>query len=179
MKHTHAAPARVPFMAKALYYTSYLLVFGIVGITLYMAWPMLVARMGGSVQIPALVFPTAAVVRPQTAPAPFSGTIPVQADPIPGIAQNAATAQAMFDAAVRAAAPVPNVDTTNDSAPVMRQAKPAERQPAGENVPTAEPVQQWESGEIFGSKPVVVNPQETHECKHGQVWIEGKGCKNP
>jgi hypothetical protein len=97
---------------------------------------------------------------------------------IPGVAQNAATAQALYDAAVQAgeqAAPVPNV---GQGAPVEIISKPAERQPAGDNVPTAEPVQQAESGGMFGSKPALINPQADHQCKHGQAWTE-KGCKNP
>lgn len=175
----HTPPARPPFLAVLFNYLSYVFLFAVCGAMLFLAWPLIQAQIGippASTTGP-LAQPTAMIApqRPQAAPA----VLPA-APAIPGVAQNAATAQALFDAAVRAAdQPVPNADLTNDPAPVLLESKPVERMPASGNVPTAEPVIQAESGGIFGSKPVVVNPQESHTCKHGQVWIEGKGCKNP
>ncbi len=177
---THPRPS---FMAVALYYATYVLIFGIVGLTLFLGWPGIVAtfqaRMGGAP--PAQ--PTApAVATPRVAaPAPLSDTIGSQAAPIPDIAQNGATASAMYDATAQAANVLsvpPNVDTTGDSAPLIHESQASDRQGAGENVPTAEPIVEPQSGGIFGSKPVVVNPQETHQCLHGAVWTEA-GCKNP
>jgi len=137
----------------------------IAGFRLMMAWPALM----GETQ-PAQAQPTAIIApRPAYQPAPV-----VAPAPIPGIAQNAATAQAEYDAAVRAAEPVPNV---GQGERVVINERPAEeRQGAGENVPTAEPV--VENSGIFGSKPLLTNPQADHTCKHGQVWTE-RGCKNP
>jgi len=128
--------------------------------------------------------PTAAVrvppfpaPRPQTSQEGSGRTIDPQPMVIPGIAQNAATAQAMFDAAVQAGEqPQQNVNLTGDTAPVIHGQRTNDRQPAGENVPTAEPVQvvtDW-----FGNKQKPINIQETHTCLHGQVW-NGKGCHNP
>lgn len=143
----------------------------------WLAWPMLVSEFQSRVGLSVPTIsppPTAQPVRPQLAPVQPQLAAPA----IPGIAQNAATAQAAYDAAVRAAETQPNVNTTNDSAPVVVESKPAERMPAGANAPTAEPIAPAESGGIFGSKPVVTDPQATHECRHGQVWTDA-GCKNP
>jgi hypothetical protein len=91
-----------------------------------------------------------------------------------------ATAQAAYQQAVNAAAmPVPNIDTTGDTSPNVRVSVPSERQPAGENVPTAEPLTQPQNTSQHGSKSKPVNIQETKTCLHGQVWIDGRGCKNP
>jgi hypothetical protein len=95
---------------------------------------------------------------------------------VDGIAQNAATAQAMFDAAVLAGETVPNINATGESAPALLVTKPSVREGAGENVPTAEPLVQ--NNDQFGSKQEPINIQETHTCLHGQVW-SGKGCRNP
>lgn len=91
-----------------------------------------------------------------------------------------ATAQAAYQEAVNAAAaPVPNQNNTGDTGPAMLVSKPAERQPAGANVPTAEPLTQAENTDQHGSKSKPENIQETKTCQHGQVWIDGRGCKNP
>jgi hypothetical protein len=90
-----------------------------------------------------------------------------------------ATSVAVYEATAQASltAPVPNVNPA--PAPAQLGSRPAtERQAAPDVVPTAEPVTQAESGGIFGSKPAIVAPQETHECRHGQVWT-ARGCKNP
>jgi hypothetical protein len=88
---------------------------------------------------------------------------------IPGIAQNEATATAQYNEAVRRSQNGAVVLPENDPQPVQLIQVETERQAAGDNVPTAEPVQEGAP---------VVNIQETHECKHGQVWTEN-GCKNP
>lgn len=167
---------RPPFLAVVLNYLSYVFLFAICGVMLFLAWPVIHARLSGMPAVTLPTLPTAAIALPARPPAPLSA--PLAAPALPGVAQNAATAQALYDAAVQAGEPLENTNLTNDPAPVVVQSKPVERMPAGENVPTAEPVAPAESGGIFGSKPVIVNVQETHECRHGQVWTE-KGCKNP
>jgi hypothetical protein len=88
---------------------------------------------------------------------------------IPGVAQNEATATAQYNEAVRRSQNGAVVLPENDPQPVQFIQVETERQAAGDNVPTAEPVQEGAP---------VVNIQETHECKHGQVWTDA-GCKNP
>jgi hypothetical protein len=176
-------------MAIWLSNLTYVLIIAIIVLTLLVAWPVIGPRlheMIGGVSAPVQLAPAslpAPTLRPQAPSAPRTGTEGSGAAPIDGIAQNSATATAMYQATAQAAlvqsAPPPNVNTTNDSAPVVREQIATDRQPAGENVPTAEPVQEGESGGIFGSKPVIVAPQMTHECRHGQVWVEEKGCRNP
>lgn len=165
---------RPPFLAVVLNYLSYVFLFAICGVMLFLAWPVIHARLSGMPAVTLPTLPTAAIALPARPPAPLSA--PLAAPALPGIAQNAATAQALYDAAVEAGETQPNV---GQSEPAILQSKPVERMPAGENVPTSEPIVPAESGGIFGSKPVIVNVQETHTCKHGQVWIDGKGCKNP
>lgn len=174
----HQTPLRrPPFLAVVLNYLSYLFLFAVCVVALILAWPTVIARLSGMPNVALPTLPTAAVTLPARPPAPLSA--PVAAPALPGIAQNAATAQAAFDRAVQVGETQPNTNVTNDPAPVIVQSKPVNRQPAGDNVPTAEPVQQAESSGIFGSRPVIINPQETHECKHGQRWVDGKGCRNP
>jgi hypothetical protein len=72
----------------------------------------------------------------------------------------------------------PNVDNTNDSAPVVRGQKENVIEPSNGIVPTAEPIQQTQSDGAFGSKSKPVNIQETHTCLHAQIWTD-RGCKNP
>lgn len=158
-----------------------LVAVGMVLIVGWLAWPMFVAEFTARTGITTITtapptLPTAAVTLPARPSAPLSAPLAVPA--LPGVAQNAATAQALYDAAVEAGEPQPNTNLTNDPAPVVVQSKPVERMPAGENVPTSEPIQPAESGGIFGSKPVLINPQVDQQCKHGQVWTE-RGCKNP
>jgi hypothetical protein len=38
---------------------------------------------------------------------------------------------------------------------------------------------QTDNSGAFGSKSKPVNIQETRQCLHAQVWVEGRGCKNP
>lgn len=74
-----------------------------------------------------------------------------------------------FNATQTAQFPQPNVDALPANAPMPQYVeRQAVRQPAGDNVPTAEPV-------VEGAP--VVNVQETHECRHGQIWTDS-GCKN-
>lgn len=158
----------------------------------WLAWPMLLhefqTRTGmAPPTAPALTQPTmpaAPLARPQPAPASAPVSAPAQAVPTASLAQIEATSLAIYQATASAAElhtmPVPNTDITGDAAPiVLDQQSAEERHAAGDNVPTAEPVQQAESSGMFGSKPVLVNPQETHECKHGQVWVGEQGCRNP
>jgi len=180
MAAEETTPRRPPFLAILLNYLSYLILFAVCIAMLIVAWPLVRANLSGQPLAAPPVAPTA-IIAPRAPSAPISQPAPIVAPPIPGIAQNAATAQAEYDAAVRAAeqqaAPVPN---TGQSVPVVINEKPAgARQPSGDNVPTAEPIQPAESNDQFGSKPVLVNPQETHTCLHAQVWVDGKGCKNP
>jgi hypothetical protein len=75
-------------------------------------------------------------------------------------------------------APVENVGQGEPAVLVQRSSE--ERLPAGEIVPTSLPLPQGQTDGIFGSKPAApVNIQETHQCLHGQIWVEGRGCKNP
>jgi hypothetical protein len=95
------------------------------------------------------------------------------------LAQIEATSNAIYHATAAAVdAPPPNTNTTGDSAPLIIEDKPADRQPAGANVPTAEPIVIPEIDDQTGSKAVLINPQETHACRHAQVWTDS-GCKNP
>lgn len=165
---------RPPFLAVVLNYLSYVFLFAICGVMLFLAWPVIHARLSGMPAVTLPTLPTAAIALPARPPAPLSA--PLAAPALPGVAQNAATAQALYDAAVQAGEPQPNTNLTNDPAPVIVQSKPVERMPAGENVPTAEPI--VENSGIFGSKPAVVDIQGTQQCKHGQVWT-ARGCKNP
>jgi hypothetical protein len=128
--------------------------------------------------LPALTLPTADTARLAPTPRPISDPI---SEPNPNRVQSDidaynATETAQYQHAIDA--PAPNVNITNDSAPIETEAKPAARQPAGENVPTAEPIAQPAGDDQTGSKPVLVNPQEAHQCLHGAVWTEN-GCKNP
>lgn len=169
----HHAPARPSALAVIFNYLSYAFLFAVCGVTLFLAWPTIRAQLTAPPATLPGALPTAQVARPQAAPAARPQAAPVNV-PAQIDAYNA-TATAQYQDAIQRA-PVPNV---GQGAAVDLVSKPAERMPAGENVPTAEPIIQAESGGIFGSKPVLINPQETHECKHGQIWIEGKGCKNP
>lgn len=184
----HAAPPpRRPLMDSI----TNIVALAMVVIVGWLAWPMLLHEFqtrSGIVQptAPALVQPTtpaAPLARPQAAPI-SAPAAPVQAVPTASLAQIEATSMAVYQATAAAAElhtmPVPNTDITGDPGPiVLDQQRAEERHAAGENVPTAEPVTQAESGGMFGSKPVLVNPQETHECKHGQVWVDDRGCRNP
>jgi hypothetical protein len=156
----------------------------IFGFALFMLWlllPFAIERFSaGPLALPQAL-PTAAV-RAQPTPAqraqegpsaPFSAPVAMPAAPIDGIAQNEATATALFDAAVQAG----EAQSIPDPAPAILVTKPSVREGAGANVPTAEPV--LEVTDWFGSKQAPVNIQATKQCKHGQVWIDGKGCKNP
>ncbi len=162
-------------LAVLMNYLAYLFLFAVCIAMLIIAWPLVRERLPGQ---PLAIPPAAptAIIAPRPA---YQPPVAAPAAPIPGIAQNAATAQALFDAAVQAgeqAAPIPNV---GQGAPAVIGERPNAREAAGDNAPTAEPIAPAESGGIFGSKPVLVNPQETHQCNHGQQWVDGKGCKNP
>ena len=121
------------------------------------------------------VQPTPRTLPPPRVPIQTGGSVSAPVSVPSQIESYNATATAQYQEAINA--PVENV---GQSAPVVINSKPAEsRQPAGDNVPTAEQLPQPESGSTFGSKRVLVNPQETHQCLHGQKWVDGKGCKNP
>jgi hypothetical protein len=142
----------------------------VLALIIYVALPFVKVPTLGDLQIE--VQPTP---RPISLPIRTGGSSNTAPAPLSIDAYNA-TATAQYNEVVNPSAPVPNV---GQGAPVETISKPAERMPAGDNVPTAEPVQQAESGGMFGSKPVLINPRADHTCKHGQKWVEGKGCKNP
>lgn len=142
-------------------------------VVIYVLWPAVVARYTGVTNTQAQATATATRPFPTTAALSGSGSAardPIAvATPIPGLAQNEATATAQYNEAVQRSQNGAVVLPANDPQPVQLVQQPAERQPAGDNVPTAEPV-------VEGAP--VVNIQETHECKHGQVWTDA-GCRNP
>lgn len=134
--------------------------------------------------LPTPSFLTTVVAPPATAPAPTAairipqpggGTSieprrePAAVTPIPGLAGNEATATAQYNQAVQQSQNGAVVLPANDHAPVQLIQQPAERMPAGDNVPTAEPVD---------AGAPAVDVQETHTCLHGQTWTDA-GCKNP
>jgi hypothetical protein len=153
------------------------------GVMLFLAWPAVVARLSSSgVTLPSLPALAPAVVappRPQAAPVEYRAPVMPNA-PALTLEQISATSTAIYHATAAAVdAPIPNTNTTGDTSPALIEERPAVREPAGANVPTAEPIAPDTSDGQTGSKTVLVNPQATHECRHGQVWTDGKGCKNP
>jgi hypothetical protein len=160
----------------------------IFGFAIFMLWlllPFAIERFSaGPLALPKAL-PTSEIMQPTARPTPPATTSQDGSGAtedrsvvvVDGIAQNAATAQAMFDAAVAAGEDVPNINATGESAPALLVSKPSVREGAGANVPTAEPLVQ--TNERFGSKAAPVDIQATKECKHGQVWVDGKGCRNP
>ncbi len=169
---TNQAPARPSFLAAAFSYIATTVALAFVVLMGYLLWPYAVAQWHGS----------APQVQPTPAPAPARAN-PAQnsvSAPALSLEQISATSTAIYQATAAAVdAHPPNTNVTGDSAPLVTEQKPSVRQGAGENVPTSEPIVIPQSDEQTGSKPVLVNPQETHECRHGQVWVDGKGCKNP
>ena len=138
---------------------------------LIIAWPMVQARLAGETIAPVgapQAQPTAQVFRGQPYSGGASDARPA-ATPIPGIAQNEATATAQYNQAIQESQRGAIVLPQNDTAPVLRVQEQTDRQPAGDNVPVAEPVDE---------SAAPVNIQQTHECRHGQVWTDA-GCKNP
>lgn len=164
-------------------YLIILLIFVGAGVFLWpLIWSQARASLGLSTSPAPLVAPTTATP-PNLARPPISAPHKPAGDvvaPIPGIAQNSATADAMYQEAIDAAnvAPLPNVGQ-DASAPVIAVELPSSRTHDVENAPTAEPLSQSVSDEQTGEKRVVVNIQETQQCRHGQVWTDGKGCRNP
>lgn len=153
-----------------------LLLVVVLAIVGWLAWPSLVtqfqARTGITpLAIPptlptAIVWPAAPAYQPRPA---LDAAVPIDA----AIADYNATAEAQYQQAVQQQ-PVPNADETGDTAPLQRISKPADRAPAGDNVPTAEP-----QNSEFGSKPAApINIQESHTCLHGQIWTDS-GCHRP
>jgi hypothetical protein len=136
--------------------------------------------------------PIIIIATPQAAPLPAPAAprpaLPA-AQPRPAMAQPAAqpaidaynaTAEAVYQQALEVAPPVAPVENVGQGAAVELNSKAVpDRQPAGDNVPTAMPLPQTANDGQHGSKSKPVNIQETHQCLHGQVWIDGKGCKNP
>ena len=173
---THQAPRRPSTVAVVINWTITAFVVLFLIMMFYLAWPMLQARLAQSgVALPNLpTLPTAYVAplsRPQAAPQGMPAGLTNE--------QISATSTAIYQATAQAAEPPPNTNATGDSAPLIIEQKPSVRQGAGENVPTSEPIVIPQSDDQTGSKAVLVNPQETHDCRHGQVWVTDKGCKNP
>ena len=172
---THQAPRRPSAVATVINWTITLFVVFFLFVLLFLMWPMIQARLSQSgVALPNLpTLPTAYVAplsRPLAAP---------QSAPVLSLEQISATSTAIYQATAQAAEPPPNTNATGDSAPLIIEQKPSVRQAAGENVPTSEPIVREQSDDQTGSKAVLVNPQEMHACLNGQVWVDGKGCKNP
>lgn len=172
---------RAPFMERVIYYILSGVMIVAIAMGIYTVWPTFMevvnARWTGQSTVP--VVPTARPVQTAGVSQPSFSSQPVQAVPTASLAQVEATSLAVYHATVEAVEARPNINNTGDSAPLVRETKPVDRLPAQGVVPTAEPVIQAETGGIFGSKPVIVNPQQDHSCKHGQVWVDDKGCKNP
>lgn len=171
---TTEAPRRPSRLVVVVNWTITLFVVFFLVVLLFLMWPMIQARLGQSgVTVPSLpTLPTAALSRPPAA-APASA-------PALNLEQISATSTTIYQATAAAVdAPPANQNNTGDSAPLMIEERPSVRQAAGENAPTAEPIAPGVDDGVFGSKQVLVNPQETHTCRHGQVWTDGKGCKNP
>lgn len=156
------------------------LLIGVLAVVGWLAWPSLVTQFQARTGIAPLAAPAAlptAIVRP-AAPASQPRLEQPAIAPQDAIADYNATAEAQYRDAVQAQQQ-PNVNTTGDAAPLQRISKPADRQPAGDIVPTAAPIPDAQSTDQFGSKPAApINIQETHTCLHGQIWTE-RGCKNP
>jgi hypothetical protein len=160
-------PRRSPLETAA-----YLFVMAIILVTLFLAWPMIQTRIAGAPgreqpQPTTRAYATTPAYQPQTTSSGAADAVPTAS-----MAQIEATSQAMYQATVQA------VNTASDSAPMVREQISVDRQPAPAVVPTAEPVIEGGSDGAFGSKPVIVAPQATHECRHGQIWTDA-GCKNP
>lgn len=165
-----------------------LLLIGVLIIVGWLAWPSLVtqfyARTAGAPGIAPLNVPIAPQAAPAPAARPFTPPAPQSAPqtvPTASLAQIEATSMAVYQATVQAvnAAPVPNTDTTNDSAPLLIESKAVpDRQPAPAVVPIAEPLVPAENNDQFGSKPAIINPQRDHVCLHGAVWTD-TGCHYP
>lgn len=178
----HSAPARPPFLASLTYYSTYLIIYTIIGVSLWFNWPWIMAtfqaRTAGA---PAATSPAPATApRPQLQPyLPSDARIPAQALPTISLPQIEATSQAIYQAtvqAVDASMPQPNTDTTGDTAPLERQSKENTLAPAGPDVATAEPLPQ--TTDQFGSKVAPIDIQGTHTCLHGQIWT-ATGCHRP
>ncbi len=129
---------------------------------------------------------TAAGGYPASAPRPTKRAIPTVPPVVnPGGSFNdQAAADAAFATAVAAgmqqpAAPIPNQNNTGDVAPIETGEKLIVREHNVENVPTSEPIIVQPADDQTGEKQKPVNIQETHQCLHGQIWVDGRGCKNP
>lgn len=175
---------RAPRRASASDTFVNVLLIGVLAVVGWLAWPSLVAQFyARTAGAPGLAQPTpASSSAPRPTPLPYH-PMPDQPAiaPADAIADYNATAEAQYQQALSPqAAPVPNVDTTGDTAPLQYASKPApDRQPAGDTVPTAEPITEAESNDQFGSKPAApINIQQTQSCLHGQVWTES-GCHRP
>jgi hypothetical protein len=87
---------------------------------------------------------------------------------------------ANYNATQTALYPQPNTDTLPPNAPAVEYGSKSNtlEGPGNGIVPTSEPIDQTVNDQ-FGSKSKPVNIQETHQCLHAQVWVDGRGCKNP
>lgn len=144
-------------------------------------WHTIAAYLPTPGPIIVIATPTAGAVPRATLPAyqPRPDAPPAQpaaAPAQPAIDAYNATAEARYQEAISAPAPVENI---GQGAPVVLEQRAApERMPAGDNVPTAIPLSQTQADDRFGSKSKPVNIQETKTCLHGQVWVN-PGCRNP
>lgn len=130
--------------------------------------------------------PTAAVTAPRPAGVPQVRPQAPAQPAAPAVDVNQAidaynaTATAAYQQAIQAQ-PQPNVDNLPANAPAVEYgSKPSALEQSNGIVPTSEPIDQATVNDQFGSKPAKpVNIQETHQCLHAQVWVDGRGCKNP
>jgi hypothetical protein len=103
---------------------------------------------------------------------------PAQQPDAPAVDVNQAIAN--YNATQTALYPQPNTDTLPPNAPAVEYGSKSNtlEGPGNGIVPTSEPIDQTVNDQ-FGSKSKPVNIQETHQCLHAQVWVDGRGCKNP
>ena len=180
---TQRAIARPPLIAVVLNYLTYVVLIAVCLATLYLAWPVIQARLTGTIPAQdAPIAPLLPTARAHARPGDSAPQDAARAVPTASLAQIEVTSLAVYHATVQAvnAAPIPNVDTTNDSAPVVREQKAVDPRPAGV-VPTSEPLGEVAPGDdTHGSKAAPpLDIQATHQCLHAAVWVDNVGCQNP
>lgn len=109
-------------------------------------------------------------------------------NPVPtvsGVAQNEATSLAMYQATA-AAANNPIATPVGTSGPeaagvtIDTYGGLYDGSDGGGVIPTSLPIPTANATGAQGQRPSKpVNIQETHQCLHGQTWVDGMGCRNP
>lgn len=177
-------PKRPPLLARLLAVTSnvlfsilmFVLIVGF-GVALFLMWPAITNQV--QQRLTGATAPTATVAAPAGTLYQSPVALPLQN---PGGSYNSqAAADAAYATAVAGAEwaqPVPNQNNLPADAPLVEYgSRTNERAPAGENVPTAEPIPQTDDQNGTKQKEPV-NIQETKTCLHGQVWTD-TGCHRP